>query len=1217
MGSALLAAVMVVTCMPQTGLYARAEEIPVTEAQEEPDILGETASPSFIGSLYAPVQDEEIDLKSGGLGLPEFSVDFSSVTVKDKTYDSKPHSISGYALWTPREQSFDWNYKVTGKTFKGESYEREKQVNLLYGDLPAGFAAPYEEIAPVECGSYTLTISVEVDGGKYEVDKSSLEMSSHFWILPLQRSETVLVGVSGIADKDYDGQPYDIFPKIANAKVQTDKGVDISDKVDLKFKIFGKTEDGTPYEQAIDKNTPADDLPKAVGQYMLYVSLVENDELDYLPNEWTFPFAIKRHGVTVTVIDQERHVSSDAGLKVDDVLPGNIADQCKVKGLLDADLAQFYTDLKVAVQQNVDFSQTGIYDLAATGINAQDWSNYDITYVAGKLRVKAKLTGIKGELKDVTNVTNGLSLAQIAEQYLPKKTTIYLRNGIDIPENEAPDIEDSAEIIWDTSRPAPGYSYKEGEKKEQTFKMQGTITVPELVYADEGMQLTVIVGVSVREAYEGQALKPYADVQAGTVAVGTKVTLATNEGGAQIYYTVQGENPSLSLTTRRLYKEPIEITNTMTIRAISSIYGKRDSEELRLTYYLDKTLEPGGSDPDDPDNPTVPDEDIPKDDNGNKLPIPEDLWVTDVTAYVYTGKVIKPEVRVYDHKKLLEEKKDYTISYKNNTNAADKNSEKAPTITIKGKGNYEGTLLKKFTIAPKDIRESDVKADNLTVAFNNKAQKPVPVVTWNGKKLSAKRDYVFDATPQTAAGTYEISLKGTGNYTGERKISFIITNGVPVPKLTVGKITNQTYTGEEITPEPVVKNGKELLVKGKDYTVSYEDNEKVGTASVIIRGQVNSRYVGEKRVTFAIKEAAVMNKAKVDLQFEPSAVYTGKEIVASRCVVTVNVKIDGVTQTRTLEKDKDYKVTYQNNIKAGKATAVFEGINAYKGTLKKTFKISAYDLQLDQDKKLQIQTAESYPYMKNGSTPKPVVKFGTKTLKEGTDYTVSYKNHTAAGNVASMTITGKGNFAGRVVRGYNVGVQDIANMTVKPADKVFKAKANIYKTKVQVLDSNGKALSAGKDYDKNVTYTYTQGTDVEVANVGKVRRKAGDLVEAVDIIPAGAVIRVTVNAAGSNYQGMATGTYRFVRADIAKAKVSVPPQTYTGKAITLEEKDIVVSVDGMSVSAEEYTILESGYVNNVNKGTAKLTIQGKGNYGGTKTVTFKIKGKGLLSQIFG
>ena len=394
-------------------------------------------------------------------------------------------------------------------------------------------------------------------------------------------------------------------------------------------------------------------------------------------------------------------------------------------------------------------------------------------------------------------------------------------------------------------------------------------------------------------------------------------------------------------------------------------------------------------------------------------------------------------------------------------------------------------------------------------------------------------------------------------------------------------------------------------------TLSYEDNVEVGTAAVIIKGAEKSRFAGVKRVTFSINAVAAMNKAKVELDWgNTPAIYTGKAVTASDYKVEVQAKVNGVTETRRLVKDKDYKVTYQNNVKAGTATAVFEGINAYSGTLKKTFKISAYDVQTNPTGKLVVESRTAYPYMKGGSTPKPVIKFDGKTLTEGTDYTLSYKNHTAAGNYAVMTIKGKGNFTGSAQAGFTVERQDISNLTVSPVDKVYQAKANIYKTTVRVYDTNGKQLSAGKDYDKNVTYTYAATKRLENGTV----LRAGDAIDAAVILPVGTQIQVTVNAAGSNYEGTATGIYTITRADISKAKVTVPDQTYSGKAIELKESEISVMLNGMILSSQDYKI--TGYTNNVNKGTAKLTIQGLGDYGGTKTVTFKIKGKSLLSQLF-
>lgn len=1165
-------------------------------------------------------------------GRKEFEADFTSIKAEDKTYDSKPHSISGRAT-DESDGSFLYTIQVTDETRKREAekvqgqdgtdtlpdyIKREQHVPITE------IAQRYEKVAPVDVGKYTLEIFSEADPNIYAYDGDPL-CKRVFYVTLLQRNEMQLAGMTGITDKEYDGEPMDLSNQIKNARLLTDSGIDITEKAKLTFTITGTTvnsTDGYPdYSETIDPQNPSVGMPDRAGEYVLHVNLHKQAPHNYVENEWTFPFEISKRKLSITVNEQVMYVG-DGRLEAGTALPDRFENQYTIEGVLDGDSEKLAEKLAVVPGQDVGADEAGIYDLVLAGLVEAEWPDYEITWNSAKLTVKGQLHKIEEELKAVTNIPNGTTLEEIAESYLPEKTTIYLYRGGKAPASgtsAGEDIEDRAEILWNTTRTAQGTSYNSNIKTAQTFKMEGTVQLPELVYADENTPLTVTVSVSVREVYEGQAARPAADVAAGKVALGTKVQLSTTEENGEIYYTVEADNPVYSVTSRR-YTAPIEIRSTMTIRAFTWAAGKQNSTELRITYYLDKTLDPGGKDdPDDPDNPQVPDEDIPEDENGNKLPIPDDLWVTDVTGYVYTGKAIKPEVRVYDYKKRLEEKKDYTISYKNNTNAADKNHPtKAPTITITGKGNYEGKILKTFTIAPKNIGDDDVWADNLTVAFNGKEQKPVPTVTWNGKKLAAKKDYSFDALPQTAAGNYSVVLTGTGNYTGEKKIDFTITVGTPVPKMTVSKIPDYTYTGEKIMPKPTVKDGNEILKEGIHYTLEYpngNENTEVGTGYVIIKGtgpDGKSKYFGEKRVTFQIKAVAMMNKAKV--VFGAGAFYTGSAVEPA-CTVTISTKENGVAVNRTLVHGTDYTVTYQNNVKAGTATAVFEGKGFYGGTLKKTFKIAGYDLQMDVNKKLSIQTADSYPYMKGGSTPKPEVKFDGKTLKEGTDYTISYKNNAAAGNAAVMTIKGKGNFTGSVVKSYLVEIQNLSNVTVRPADKVYQAKANIYKTTVRVYDTNGKQLSAGKDYDKNVTYTYSVlPRESKVVTADGKERKVGDPVDPGDIIPFGTKIKVTVNAVGSNYTGSAEGIYSITRADIARAKVTVPQQTYTGKAIEPTEKEISVLMNGMPVSAEEYEIIS--YTNNINKGTAKLTIQGKGNYGGTKTVSFKIKGKSMI-KLFG
>lgn len=1158
-----------------------------------------------------------------------FMVNFNNIKIADgdgKTYDGSPIPITGLPEGSDLDKQFSCTYEINGTLGDDTAYAGTPATFKVLGKNISDNEAGYEEFlenAPAERGTYTLRITTAYEGDDmtFEPEKNTEEIS--FEIRPLLKSETRLVGVAGVSDKEYDGEPAGVARWIGNAKVQTDRGVEIKGAA-LSYRIEkdtdGENTDGAAYEAYEFTGVPdGDKLPKNVGKYKLSVNLEKSSTGNWQANAWSYSFAITQKAATVTVKDQEMYVSRDGSLEAGAVLPADrFADQYQIEGILDAERDAFTGDLTVHVRQAVDSTKTGIYDLEARGISIEAWPNYSFTFASAKLTVKAKLKRVEndGVLKAVSNVPNGLTLAQIAEQYLQKKTAvIYWQDGVADGE-----IKSTADIRWNTTNPVQG-SYNTGEKSEQNFTMGGTIVLPDLVYVDNNSLLNVTVSVNVREAYAGQALKPYANVAGGKVAPKTQVTLSTQEEGASIYYTVDNSDPRTSKTVR-LYNSAIEINSTMTIRAISRIYGKKDSEELRVTYYWTPGYLPENPDnpnkPEDPDEPTVPPEDMPSDGK-----IPDDLWMTDVTEYTYTGKAIRPEVRVYDYKTRLEEKRDYTISYKNNVNAADKNSAKAPVIIITGRGNYEGKINKTFTIEPKNITDPDVKADGIAVASNNKQQKPVPVLTWNGKKLANKRDYTYTADAQTAVGSYPITLTGTGNYTGERKITFIIADGVPASRLAVSKIPAYIYTGSEIRPEPTVKSGRDVLEKGRDYTLTYEDNTEVGTASVIIRGtgqEGKSNYFGVKRVTFQIKPVSTMNKAKLDPI--PAAVYTGNAVEPA-CTLTMTVKVNGVNETRTLVRDTDYTVTYLNNVRAGTATVQFEGKGAYSGILKRTYRINAYDLSSDPEKKLEIQMQEAYPYVKGGSMPKPVVKFDGRKLTEGTDYTLSYRNHTKAGNYATVTVRGRGNFKGNAVRSYRVDARDITPapgetnsiITVTAADKVYQKKANIYKTKIQVFDTNGKALAAGTDYDKNVVYTYAAAVTVSNKNGENVQRKAGDLVDAADIIPKETQIQVTVNAKGSNYLGTATGYYRIVELDIARARVTIPVQTYTGKEITLDKKDITVVVGGVNVSPESFEI--TGYSNNIKKGTAKVTIRGKGIYGGTKTVTFKIKGKSLLGQMFG
>ncbi|MDE6601602.1 MAG: hypothetical protein K2K90_05475, partial [Lachnospiraceae bacterium] len=654
-----------------------------------------------------------------------------------------------------------------------------------------------------------------------------------------------------------------------------------------------------------------------------------------------------------------------------------------------------------------------------------------------------------------------------------------------------------------------------------------------------------------------------------------------------------------------------------------------------VTFHVKKD---GESDPDEDlgDIPGGPGDD-PNLDRNDVLPedvpadgvIPDGIWIAglDKGGYPYTGAAIKPAIRVYDGKILLTEKTDYTISYRNHTKANDAAVEKtAPTVTVTGKGNYSGKDTAVYRILPLDINGEAFGADDMTLAYNNKAQKPIPALWWDSKKLKNKTDYTV--TYYNAAGTsldalkeagdYEIELAGTGNFTGKRRIALQVTADLKLmSRMSVAKIPNQTYLdykGGQVTPAVTVKDGKTVLTEGIHYTVSYSNHTKIGTGYAVVKGLEAGGYSGTKRVSFKITGVSI-SKATVSGLAGQTFVYGGTDIVPA---LKLSLKSGSETQTLTEEY---YSVSWQKNRNVGTATVIFTGNQkkGYTGTVKKTFKIQAFNIAGNAEGRFQAELEEkAAPYAKGGSRPKLKVTFkkadGTvETLQEGKDYTLVCTNNKAVndGNNArklpTATVKGKGNFTGTFAQklNYTITTQDIGKLSMTASDKTYQNKRNIFSTKVSVTDLDGKTLKAGTDYEKQFTYTYKETVTLDDGTV----REAGTAVDKNDIIPAGAVLEVGVTGKG-NYTGTLKGTYRISQASISTAQVTIPVQTYTGRRVTPGKSVISVKVKGKPIDSSQYKIVS--YQDNVKKGNASVTIRGVDNYGGVKTVKFKIRAKGFL-----
>ncbi len=599
----------------------------------------------------------------------------------------------------------------------------------------------------------------------------------------------------------------------------------------------------------------------------------------------------------------------------------------------------------------------------------------------------------------------------------------------------------------------------------------------------------------------------------------------------------------------------------------------------------------------------------------------EGIWIKEIPAQTYTGKAIKPEVQVYDYAKPLTLKKDYTVSYKNNTNAG------KAEVLIKGKGNYAQTITGNFTIQPKQISELEITAADYLI-YNGKEQNISVTVKDGRKKLSAKKDYtqtityVPDAAAQGTevqkakeAGLYNIKIAMKGNYDGEVTIPCKVMTDKEL--LTKAKITLPSSAldykdGEAVTFDPsqiLVKLGSKVVPqKAEDgttdnYTISYRNNTEVGTASVVIQGIETGKYVGSCTKTFAIKGTPFSKKTIEISGLQTKLPYTGKALYQ-------NPVLKDKQSGSTLEKNVDYKITYTNNRNAGKATMLLTGINKYSGEIKQTFTIDKVTLTAE----LLQQNALTVKQNRAGVTPDVALVYEGRTLVNGADYKLTYtnnKNTTTDVKKAYISIAGIGNFKGSLKNAVTLTIEpkswDSQELTVEVPDLKYKANTREYKPNAVVYD-NGAKLVKNKDY--TIEYELNKKEDITLTETGTL--PANGHVAKVIITLTGADYTVKSEDAQSSKK---TVEFRITEKLISEAKVAVKPdkiQYFSQGGTKPGKEDLTVTYKNTPVADEDYTSIS--YEKNDQKGKATLVIKGNNSFSGTKKVTFTIKPRDMKAN---
>lgn len=386
-----------------------------------------------------------------------------------------------------------------------------------------------------------------------------------------------------------------------------------------------------------------------------------------------------------------------------------------------------------------------------------------------------------------------------------------------------------------------------------------------------------------------------------------------------------------------------------------------------------------------------------------------DTRTNKIAPRVYNGKAYEPSVKVtaFNGKRrvTLKKNKDYKLQYANNVHAG----EDKATVTISGMGKYTGSVTKTFTITPKSVKKLKIMTGSKLPG-----DKGVAIVIYDGTvRLNNGwflAEYIDAQDPKKAKITIK-PKETTTDYTGSVTSKLTVYD---VPKENYINTARQEITGDTLYTGKAIKRDVKLTIGdtelryNKDYKVQYKNNVNAGTAVMIITGK--GQYKGKIVNTFNIgkvdlnkKEAAENIPQHVTIADISAKTFSGREQKPAVTIKTMGNK--------KLTLNKDYTVTYSNNVHAGTATITIAGIGSNcNGKTSIKFKIEPQQI-----KKAAVKLIRG----KDGAPNTIALTYNKKTLQEYADYIITEYGEMKNKKIP-VTIEGRSDFTGNVTKKLSV-----------------------------------------------------------------------------------------------------------------------------------------------------------------------------------------------------
>lgn len=481
----------------------------------------------------------------------------------------------------------------------------------------------------------------------------------------------------------------------------------------------------------------------------------------------------------------------------------------------------------------------------------------------------------------------------------------------------------------------------------------------------------------------------------------------------------------------------------------------------------------------------------------------------------------------------------------------------------------------------------------LEVTYNGKWQtlEYTVTLTASGTVLTPGLDYTEEYLNNYRPGEATLAVIGQGAYSGRMTQPFTI-NGIDLASEGVTAtlaFDSTVYNGSSQTPAVLVAYDGRIMEEGPEYYTEYSDNVNAGTATLTLTPGYSGITSGTRTVEFTITPRSLESDALYATLTQNRFSVTGAAIEPTLASVKWG--------DRALTEGTDYSVSYLNNTVPGTGSVVLTGMGNYAGTRSVDFTIYA---PVDLSAAAVIEPIPPQTYTGSALTPAVTVRVGEQTLTEGWDYTVAYANNTNVGE-ATVTVTGRGDYSGTASAVFTVAPADLSQC------EAALYKANSYGSNIgeAVYDYSGgenkpkaDVTFNGRTLYENTSYTLSYRNNVNAGTATAVLTGTGNFTGTLEL-------PFTVNPLSLDDLDSAS---------VAAAVYNTAPRMPKITMYTQYRDGDGYSQYNYLTADRDYDIL--GWADNVNAGSASVTVKGKGNYTGQRVIAFTINPMPLQQNDF-